>query len=446
MPENIDRARKSAVFIDVGSLSIKFARYDIGTNGKGYISKVAERSGHVVQQGRVSRPAAFHRMVQEIGAGADSVVMVVASPSMRVDYIEPSPIEFGGGHEIQQEHIEELERRARHRLRKKHPGFDVLSLTPRLYRVDDREEGVHPLGMVAQKLSIQFMGVLLPRQELLNYRNALQSHPQLQIQDFGEAYREALTEEEVREGVAVVDIGHQLTKVVVYQGEGKAYMQVIPLGGVNIIQDVSRAFELPSKVAEKLVKDKGRAERVAGPIVFVGGREQNTRAWRVSEEQLTTVIEARIEEILSMVKQAIARSSVDVLPYGIYLTGGVAHLKDIDEKAGDVLGKAVKVMPLKSSLSGVLAAVSQREELAFSLLDACIGAVEASPETVDVFSTADTASTQAGPVPEEEAEEPNDVDPEENKAPSRMQKIFWRFLAMLFGVQKPAPQSDVRKP
>ncbi|MCK4315771.1 MAG: cell division protein FtsA, partial [Anaerolineae bacterium] len=56
------------------------------------------------------------------------------------------------------------------------------------------------------------------------------------------------------------------------------------------------------------------------------------------------IIEARAEEILSMVQQEIKRSGYDgLLPAGVVLCGGTARLSGIQELGRDILGLPVRV-------------------------------------------------------------------------------------------------------
>jgi cell division protein FtsA len=61
--------------------------------------------------------------------------------------------------------------------------------------------------------------------------------------------------------------------------------------------------------------------------------------WKLAE-----IIEARVEEILSMIQQEIKRSGYDgLLPAGVVLCGGTAQLSGIQELGRDVLDLPVRV-------------------------------------------------------------------------------------------------------
>lgn len=65
---------------------------------------------------------------------------------------------------------------------------------------------------------------------------------------------------------------------------------------------------------------------------------------RVSRRELAQVIEARVEEILSLVMQEIKRSGYDgLLPAGVVLCGGTSELPGIKEVARNVIGLPVRI-------------------------------------------------------------------------------------------------------
>ncbi|MFN2152888.1 MAG: cell division FtsA domain-containing protein, partial [Anaerolineales bacterium] len=75
---------------------------------------------------------------------------------------------------------------------------------------------------------------------------------------------------------------------------------------------------------------------------------------RVSRKDLVHIIEARVEEIFSLVLQEIKRSGYDgLLPAGMVLTGGSSALPGIRQLASQVLGLPVQVAQPKD-LSGMV--------------------------------------------------------------------------------------------
>src|SRR5205814_10377800 len=111
-----------------------------------------------------------------------------------------------------------------------------------------------------------------------------------------------LTDSEREAGVMLVDIGGGTTDVAVFL-EGTAWhTAVLPVGGSHITNDVAIGLRSPYEAAEELKLKHGRANRhgvLADEPVRVateGGVQEYLRA------ELCDIIEARVEEIMLMVR------------------------------------------------------------------------------------------------------------------------------------------------
>ena len=78
---------------------------------------------------------------------------------------------------------------------------------------------------------------------------------------------------------------------------------------------------------------------IDGMVVAVG----EERYVDINRYEMTEIIEARIEEIFSIMLKEIKRSGYDgLLPAGMVITGGSSELKGISEIASNVLGMPVR--------------------------------------------------------------------------------------------------------
>jgi len=155
-----------------------------------------------------------------------------------------------------------------------------------------------------------------------------------------------LTDTEREMGVVVCDIGAGTTDLAIYIEGSIWHTAVIPVGGDHITNDISQGLHLPQETAE-LVKQKfGHALKVmVDPnqsfTVKPFGSDQ---PMQIKRSELASIIEARTEEIFSLVKQEIKRSGCDLLlPAGMVLTGGSRLLPGIRELAGKTLALPVRL-------------------------------------------------------------------------------------------------------
>lgn len=154
-----------------------------------------------------------------------------------------------------------------------------------------------------------------------------------------------LSSDERELGVAVVDIGAGTTDVSVYTGGALRHTAVIPIAGELITSDIAMALRTPTKDAEEIKLSSGNAKQLlADPNAQVEVPGLGDRAPRLlSRQALAGVIEPRIEEIYSLVQQALRDSGYDeVLSSGIVLTGGSCMMPGMVELGEDIFLKPVR--------------------------------------------------------------------------------------------------------
>ena len=154
-----------------------------------------------------------------------------------------------------------------------------------------------------------------------------------------------LTADERELGVAVVDIGAGTTDVQIYTAGSVRHTTVIPIAGDLITSDIAMALRTPTKDAEEIKVEWGVAKQLlADPadqveVPGLGDREPRM----LSRQALAGVIEPRVEEIFSLVHQAIRDSGYEeVLGSGIVLTGGSAVMPGMVELGEDIFLKPVR--------------------------------------------------------------------------------------------------------
>jgi cell division protein FtsA len=154
-----------------------------------------------------------------------------------------------------------------------------------------------------------------------------------------------LTQDEKELGVAMVDIGAGTTDVAIYTGGAIRHTAVIPIAGDLITSDIAMALRTPTKDAEDIKVESGFAKQLlANPEIQVEVPGLGDRGPRMlSRQALAGVIEPRVEEIFSLVLQAIRDSGYEeMLSSGIVLTGGSVVMPGMVELGEDIFLKPVR--------------------------------------------------------------------------------------------------------
>jgi cell division protein FtsA len=121
---------------------------------------------------------------------------------------------------------------------------------------------------------------------------------------------------------------------------------VLGVGGDHITSDIAHGLRLPISQAEEIKKQHGHAVEAQ-----VGENEEfHVRPFgeetplQIRRRELALIIEARVEEIFSLVLQEIKRSGYDgLLPAGMVLTGGSSLIPGFHTNASRVLGLPVRI-------------------------------------------------------------------------------------------------------
>ncbi|HEX6866073.1 MAG TPA: cell division protein FtsA, partial [Caulobacteraceae bacterium] len=158
-----------------------------------------------------------------------------------------------------------------------------------------------------------------------------------------------LTDEERELGVALVEMGAEVTNVSVHFGGMLVGLRSIPLGAKDITDDIACAFGVRRRDAERMKCFYGSAmtsprdnhEMIEAPQM---GAEEGADPAKISRAQLMMVIRQRVEELTGKVEAALKELGFTG-PVGrqVVLTGGGADLKNIADYMQGVLGRAVRV-------------------------------------------------------------------------------------------------------
>ena len=158
-----------------------------------------------------------------------------------------------------------------------------------------------------------------------------------------------LADDEADLGSAVVDMGAGTTTMASFAGGRLVHLEGFALGGHHVTMDVARGLNARVADAERIktlygsVLTGGSDERdmITVPPLSEDEREQTQF---VSRATLVSIIKPRAEEILEMVRDRLAASSIAAERRGhIILTGGACQLNGLADLASRILGRPVRI-------------------------------------------------------------------------------------------------------
>ena len=246
-------------------------------------------------------------------------------------------------HEINQDDLLRIEEVAT--LGKVPANREILDVVPHAYKLDGQDNIKDPIGMTGTRLEVDahVVSALVPH--LVNLQKATETakvEPKSIIVASVAAARAVLTESQIENGVALIDIGGATTGVAIYEEGDLQYAAVIPVGGVNITNDLAIGLKTDPEIAEKLKLEHANA--IARSDASGVSLKHDGNILTFQTDEIDEIVEARLEEMFDAINNELKKAGrASKLPSGVVLTGGTANLKGIAEYAKQSLGLAARV-------------------------------------------------------------------------------------------------------
>ena len=226
---------------------------------------------------------------------------------------------------------------------------EIIHVIQRGFSIDGQQGIRQPVGMHGFRLEVEAHIISATASAVDNLRKCVQQTgrdvTQFVLSPLASA-EAVLSETERSKGVAVIDLGGGTTDLAVYVNGDVWHVNVLNIGGSFVTSDIAQGLRLAADVAEEVKLQHGHCflddispDESFNIVAF--GQDHSTK---VDRRELVNIIEARVEEILSMVMQEIKRSNSDtMLPAGIVLTGGGANMPGIRKLATRVTNLPVRI-------------------------------------------------------------------------------------------------------
>ncbi len=220
---------------------------------------------------------------------------------------------------------------------------EIIHVIPRNYSLDDQKDIKDPLGMNGVRLEVDAMIVEGSSPFIKNLSKCLEQSG-IDLDDFIlsplAAAKATLTKRQKELGVVLIDIGGGTTSVIVFEENELLHTVVLPIGGSHITNDIAIGLRTSIDVAEKVKLEFGSAlpkEISKKEDINLSEIESNEEGI-VSRQHVAEIIEARLEEIFSMVNKELKSIGREkLLPAGVVLTGGTAKIPGAVDLAKDIL-------------------------------------------------------------------------------------------------------------
>ncbi|MBO5004500.1 MAG: cell division protein FtsA, partial [Clostridia bacterium] len=195
---------------------------------------------------------------------------------------------------------------------------------------------------------------------------------------------------ELNDNIMILDIGAGNTDIGVFEGNSFIYTGTVPLGGDNITNDIALVLDISIEEADKLKRQYGLAMKSFidnDNEIILNTCKSESKSRVIKSSELIEIIEARIEEIFSIVNRDITAQGIKSRINNVVLTGqGISNINK-----SDVAGKIILNIPVKISTGRLISTIRPSYRTAYAL----VRYIAARPFAKNVSSNIDSGSEQS---------------------------------------------------
>ena len=357
--------RLSKIFgaVNTGSFRVSAMIMGLHENGELEVLGSGHRASQGIKRGYVTDMTAatyairdaVERAEKNAGHSVQSVWVGCTGAGLASE-VSKVEIEIGG-RRIEEEDIEHLLVAARETLQP--DGRMVLHAQPAHYTLDGAHGVANPKGLHAEQLGVDVHVMLADGAPVRNLTEAVQN-AHLDVEAVVAAPLAAgyacLSEEERELGVALVEIGGDVTNVSVYAAGMLLGLKALPFGSTDITDAIASAFGIRRFQAERLkcvsgsaiasptdhremIPVNGPGDDQAGPVAR-GADDKG----RIPRAELVSIVTGKLSHLTTEIGRALKSMGFSGGNGGtVVLTGGGAELAGLAEFSQGALGMPVRI-------------------------------------------------------------------------------------------------------
>ena len=249
-------------------------------------------------------------------------------------------------------------------------GKTIIDIVPSEIVLDNGKVVVDPVGNLSSSVTLKSQ-VILADKEYIRQLTSIFKRVGIEIDGIvptALAERNLMLDtNELFDNVMLLDIGAGNTEIGVFEGNTFTYTNTIPLGGDNITNDISLVLNISEDEAEKLKKQYGLALKSFidnDNEIMLNTCKDESRNKVIKSSELIEIIEARIEEIFTIVNKDITKENVKSNINTVILAGrGITTINK-----SDVAGKINLNIPVKMSTGRLISTVKPEFRTSYALV------------------------------------------------------------------------------
>lgn len=366
-----------AVGLDVGTSKVRCVIGEASDNGRMNVVGVGEADSKGLRRGIVTGAESVAESIKKAvgeaerisGLEVDAATVNLSGEHFRGENKSGVVAVAGAGREISEEDVERATASAS--AMQLPPGWEIVSILPQEFIIDGQDGITEPVGMSGARLESLVHIIISPSAGSQNLVKAVKRAglqvERLMLEPLAAA-ESTLTDDDKEYGCAVVNIGAEITSMMIFGRGAVQHTAVFPFGSMHFTKDIAVGLRVSIPEANKikhhygcvagfLMDDDEKQEVIE--IVPVGRNE--TRG--LSKEILCDIMQPRAIELLQHVAHETAGSNAQISS-GVILTGGGSLARGMVEIAEQVFDAPTRLGFLEETYFGGLTEKVQSPEWA----------------------------------------------------------------------------------
>ena len=223
----------------------------------------------------------------------------------------------------------------------------ILHELPQMYRVDDINNALNPLGLYGRKLEVKTMLIVANNSLMNNLMTAVNQAgfdvPHIYFSSWAAA-GVGLADEQKQKGCAYANVGATVTDVLIFHEGILQAFETLPLGGELVTRRIADDLDIALDLAEEIKKSYAFAigHDSAGQEEILIKREEGY--FPIKKERISQAIEPVVARQVEAILQGIRSSQFyECMNGGVILSGGGALLPGLAERIEQITTLPVKV-------------------------------------------------------------------------------------------------------
>ena len=272
-------------------------------------------------------------------------------------------------------------------------GKTLIDIVPDKIVLENGTVVADPVGSLSSSFTISAQ-VILADKEYVRQLNSIFKKAGLEIDGIVPitlAERNlVLDSNELHDSIAIVDVGAENTDIGVFENSSFIYTTSIPVGGENITNDIAVVLNISEEEADKLKRQYGLALKSFidnDNDIILNTCKDSSKNKIIKSSELIEIIEARIEEMFSIINKDFTNQGIKSRINNVILTGqGIVNISK-----SDVAGKINLNIPVKMATGRLMTTTKPIYRTSFAL----VRYIASRPFTKTVSSSIDTQSDES---------------------------------------------------